>query len=303
MFRAPNVSIEKNEKNQINLRERRHSRSLRGDMHEALQSRANSVKRAIYNVVEHSEPGRPKRYQRRLSVSPFEALKITTSNSGNSSPCTSPQISNIPPINIISPTMETARFTCISPLPDNRRESMEEYFLNAVNLPVPRQFADSRRSSGAVPPEIIHEDDESFYNPSTSSLPLSLCHQPQIATNALTTNKTRNNQITTEMTIEKNFLRVPIITDNDITNLDDLRPIEVQERNYYMTCQLNHDLKSPVEKSFLNIVDKDSISGIQKESVQKENMTEDGVLITCHSNVYTSDNLTIIDMDEQTVYN
>uniref|UniRef100_A0A182SCQ4 Uncharacterized protein n=1 Tax=Anopheles maculatus TaxID=74869 RepID=A0A182SCQ4_9DIPT len=51
---------------------------------------------------------------------------------------------------MISPSVSTSRLTCISPLPDMRRDSMDEHFFSTLNLPVPKQFADggSRRSSG-----------------------------------------------------------------------------------------------------------------------------------------------------------
>lgn len=56
---------EKNEKDQYNKKERR-SRLLSNDR-EALQYRANSLKRAIRNIVKHSESNKP-RVSRRLST-------------------------------------------------------------------------------------------------------------------------------------------------------------------------------------------------------------------------------------------
>lgn len=74
-------------------------------------------------------------------------ISVHTSSSENS-PCTSPH--PIPPINVISPSHSSTGLTCISPLPDLRRDSLDEYFFNSLNIPVPKQFADgsSRRSSG-----------------------------------------------------------------------------------------------------------------------------------------------------------
>ncbi|XP_065354344.1 diacylglycerol kinase eta isoform X2 [Calliphora vicina] len=286
----PNISIQKNEKDQLNLKERRNSRSLRGNEREALQSRANSVKRAMYNVVEHSEPGRPKRYQRRLSVTPFEALKIPTTTSSDSTPCTSP-LPIIPPINIISPTMETSRLTCISPLPDTRRESMDEQFFNSISLPVPRQFADSRRSSGV--PEVIQEQEENANGEITYKI-----HRMSLSGGANIDdagNRLSPGSEGATTPIERKFLKVPIITNEHMVDpLSDYRPIEVFERNYYMSRELNK----------------------QKESLDEEDrMMDAGQLIhTCQlqvpsnnnanpkdpNNVYTSENITIIDTDGNT---
>lgn len=62
---------EKNEKDQFNKKERRH-RQMNNDR-EALQYRANSLKRAVRNIVKHSEINKP-RASRRLSTQ-VEGLK------------------------------------------------------------------------------------------------------------------------------------------------------------------------------------------------------------------------------------
>uniref|UniRef100_A0A182QC48 SAM domain-containing protein n=1 Tax=Anopheles farauti TaxID=69004 RepID=A0A182QC48_9DIPT len=85
--------------------------------------------------------------QKRLSV-PMNTLRANASssdNSANTSPATLPTQAGM-----ISPSVSTSRLTCISPLPDMRRDSMDEHFFSTLNLPVPKQFADggSRRSSG-----------------------------------------------------------------------------------------------------------------------------------------------------------
>ncbi|XP_037891184.1 diacylglycerol kinase eta isoform X3 [Glossina fuscipes] len=294
----PNISIEKDEKDLLNFEERRNSRSLRCNEREALQSRANSVKRAIYNVVEHSEPGRPKRYQRRLSVTPFEALKIPTATSSDSTPCTSP-LPNIPPINIISPTMETSRLTCISPLPDARRESLDDFF-NTISLPVPRQFADSRRSSGI--PEAIQELEENA-NGDTN-------HQTKrlASTGGMNFDKGGYHLSPTDEMVttpnERNFLTVPIVTNEPRLwdPLSDFRPIEVFERNYYMTRHIQDEKQTSVttkemmdngledyeENDFK--ADKDDACSIQLEV---SNVAANPIA----NNVYTSENITIIDTD------
>ncbi|XP_064545646.1 diacylglycerol kinase eta isoform X2 [Drosophila montana] len=300
---SPNISIEKTEKDHINTNERRNSRSLRSSEKEALQSRANSVKRAIYNVVEHSEPGRPKRYQRKLSITPFEALKIPVNNSGESTPCSSP-LPIIPPINIISPTMETSRLTCISPLPDTRRDSVDETFFNSINLPAPRQFADSRRSSGV--PEVIQELEEGANGEKVyhiSRLSLSGGANIDDAGNRLSPGSDAGDNTPTERKVD--FLRVPIMTSEPIVDpLSDYRPIEVFERTYYMTRELDKDkernasIQKDGEKEDVDTNEKCEPLQPQPALVHTCNLQVPGV--APHSqNVYTSASLTIIDTDAQ----
>ncbi|XP_062121419.1 diacylglycerol kinase eta isoform X8 [Drosophila sulfurigaster albostrigata] len=309
----PNMPIEKNEKDHINSKERRNSRSLRSSEKEALQSRANSVKRAIYNVVEHSEPGRPKRYQRKLSITPFEALKIPANNSGESTPCSSP-LPIIPPINIISPTMETSRLTCISPLPDTRRDSVDENFFNSINLPAPRQFADSRRSSGV--PEVIQEMEEGANGETIYRIGrLSLSGGANIddAGNRLSPSSDGGDNTPTERKVD--FLRVPIITGEPIVDpLSDYRPIEVFERTYYMARELDKDKERKADgdgsdaSSIINCDKEDANENEKGETLQPQralvhtcNLQVPGIVVTPNSqNVYTSASLTIIDTDAQT---
>lgn len=116
---------------------------------ELWQDRANNVKKAIYNLVEHSEPGRPKRYQRKLSITPYEALNVVPP-SINASPTSSSTLFQ-PFINITKD---------ISPVTD--KYYSESNFLNCVSLPVPKQFEDSRRSSSILDnvPESNFEEGE-----------------------------------------------------------------------------------------------------------------------------------------------
>nr|NP_001246971.1 uncharacterized protein Dmel_CG34384, isoform E [Drosophila melanogaster]AFH06290.1 uncharacterized protein Dmel_CG34384, isoform E [Drosophila melanogaster] len=301
----PNISIEKTEKDQINTKERRNSRSLRSSEKEALQCRANSVKRAIYNVVEHSEPGRPKRYQRKLSITPFEALKLPTA-SGESTPCTSP-LPIIPPINIISPTMETSRLTCISPLPDTRRDSVDENFFNSINLPAPRQFADSRRSSGVEVIQEIEEgaNGETVYRKSRMSLTGGA--NIDDAGNRLSPCSDAGENTPTERKVD--FLRVPIHTGEPIVDpLCDYRPHEVFERTYYMTREMDKGKEKDKEKDKPVEIDKEKDTCVEKEGsmpaeklVHTCNLQVPGVVVTPNpQNVYSSASITIIDTDAQT---
>lgn len=140
IFHSP---IEKYEKDKLNTKERRSSRLLQFSEKEALQCRANSLKRAMNNIADYSKQLRDKRYSMQC-----DNVCVFTSSSSDTSPWSSP----VPPINIISPSVSTTQLTCLSPLPDLRFDSVDEYFFNSLNLPVPKQFADSRRSSG-VPEE------------------------------------------------------------------------------------------------------------------------------------------------------
>ncbi|XP_022220033.2 diacylglycerol kinase eta isoform X3 [Drosophila obscura] len=307
----PNISIEKNEKDQINSKERRNSRSLRSSEKEALQCRANSVKRAIYNVVEHSEPGRPKRYQRKLSITPFESLKLPTNTSGDSTPCGSP-LPIIPPINIISPTMETSRLTCISPLPDTRRDSVDESFFNSINLPAPRQFADSRRSSGV---DVIQEMEEGPNGETVYRMGrMSLSGGANIddAGNRLSPSSDAGDNTATDRKVD--FLRVPIMTSEPLVDpLSDYRPVEVFERTYYMTRELDNakDKEKEMEKGKLLSQESSGTLDVEKEDnmltekqaalVHTCNLQVPGIVVTPNSqNVYSSASLTIIDTDAQT---
>ncbi|XP_062699016.1 diacylglycerol kinase eta isoform X2 [Aedes albopictus] len=132
-------TIEKQEKDKLNSRERTSRLDSRSDK-EAVLCRANSLKRAIHDVMKYSETS--------LLYVPPKRLSIPM-NIRDTSPGSSP-IPVSAPLSSISPSVSTSRLTCISPLPDLRRDSMDEHFLSNLNLPVPKQFADggSRRSSG-----------------------------------------------------------------------------------------------------------------------------------------------------------
>lgn len=61
----------------------------------------------------------------------------------------------------LSPSSSNTHLTCISPLPDMRRDSVDEHFFSTLNLPAPKEFADpnSRRCSAAN--QILEENEES----------------------------------------------------------------------------------------------------------------------------------------------
>ena len=114
---------------------------------EAVQCRASSLKRIIHNIIEHVDAKtKCEGSFRKMSLKVNQPRFIPTSSS-ETSPCTSPLPMPYP--NNFSSS--TTRLTCISPLPDIRRDSVDENFLNMLSLPVPRQFADESRRNSGVP--------------------------------------------------------------------------------------------------------------------------------------------------------
>uniref|UniRef100_A0A1B0GQ62 Diacylglycerol kinase n=1 Tax=Phlebotomus papatasi TaxID=29031 RepID=A0A1B0GQ62_PHLPP len=274
------VLFEKTEKDKLNTKERR-SRQRLGEK-EALLSRANSLKRAVSNIVKHSERIKPRHF-RRLSTQAdslkseheillewidvilhicvtvgkknkcLHVLSVHTP-SFESSPCPSPSF-QIPPINIISPTVSMTHLSCISPLPDLRRDSTDEYFFNTVSLPVPTQFADngSRRSSGI--PESIQELEEASSH--TEKL-FPFCKSDERRRSSSTSPQT-------------------------------LKPPTIEIRSDFLTVDsIPERLSSEHRPSF-----DDGASEAFAESLIVPNI----VVPEKPSNVYTSDNMTIIDTD------
>lgn len=149
---------EKTEKDLSNINFRKHRRTSRFMEREkdALILRSNSLKRAIRNLVEHTEQAVDEQNSHtsqniptvKISLSTdldktemqkMDSLKVMpTIESGSSSDmssCPSPTSSII-----------TTRLANISPIPDIRRDSAFEDS-DLLTLPVPPDFADSRRAS------------------------------------------------------------------------------------------------------------------------------------------------------------
>lgn len=147
-----------------------------------LMCRANSVKRAMRNVMEHTKlvDNQQKRStqhkQPQTNANTATAMHSTaagqnsdhlcviTSSSSETTPWSSPCAP--PSINLQSPAVSTTQLTCLSPLPDLRRDSMDEYFFNSLtDLPVPKEFADSRRGSANVPLQQQQHQSDDENNP------------------------------------------------------------------------------------------------------------------------------------------
>ncbi|XP_057656579.1 diacylglycerol kinase eta [Diorhabda carinulata] len=158
------AKTDKVEKDLNNFNFRKHRRTSRFMEREkdALLHRANSLKRAIRNLVEHTEQVVDE--QNKQSAEAIPTVKISMSGDLDKvgSPTTTNKRDSLKPMSIIesggstdisscpSPTSSivTARLANISPMPDVRRDStfgVEESDL--LTLPVPEGFADSRRAS------------------------------------------------------------------------------------------------------------------------------------------------------------
>lgn len=148
---------EKSEKDLSNFNFRKHRRTSQFMERErdALLLRANSLKRAVRSLVEHTEQAVDEQNRQtttiptvKISLSTdldkddghtMDSLKVLpTIESGSSS-----DISSCPSP---TPSIITARLANISPMPDIRRDSACEDS-DLLTLPVPPDFADSRRAS------------------------------------------------------------------------------------------------------------------------------------------------------------
>ncbi|XP_031629106.1 diacylglycerol kinase eta isoform X3 [Contarinia nasturtii] len=281
----------KTEKDKYNSKERRNSRYyVRNGDKEAIQTRANSLKLAINMLMEHSGlyDHKPRHGSRKHSLA---ALNIPANISSTNESLTNP--SPPPPPSIIEPSQssyqthlnadETTIVSNLSPLPDQRRSSMDEYFFSPVSLPVPKQFADaaSRRSSGV--PEPIQEEEGNG-------------HSIDIDT---------KQNIETEYNYDVGYL-----CNSDDTNCESAVPYEVYERNLlrattmHNTNSIEKDTLFTIKESMVNSMKQtQSISTLQVPTISMSDvdMMERNPIITettiSADNVYMSENMTIIDTD------
>lgn len=159
---------EKSEKDLSNFNFRKHRRTSRFMEREkdALMIRANSLKRAIKSLVEHTEHAvDEKNRQSPPIIIPTVKISLTTDLDKNnvhddddlhkmdslkvSQPVESgsnSDISSCPSPASQTSSVVTARLVNLSPIPDIRRDSAIDD-TELLNLPVPPDFADSRRSS------------------------------------------------------------------------------------------------------------------------------------------------------------
>lgn len=290
-------SIAKTEKDKFNAKERRNSRYyVRSGDKEAIQCRANSLKRAINTVMEHSGlyDHKPKHGYVRDRKHSLASLNIPTSSTDAlTSPKTSPIMP--PPINVISPSSSETFLTdtvvdvlsSLSPLPDLRRSSMDEYFFNSLNLPVPRQFADaaSRRSSGV--PESIKEEEGNGAS-DTDDIKLQ-------ETNTFK----YESSLETDYKYDVGYLG--LTSDSDGIELGrNCVPFEVYERNLLRSSQ--HNVVEIVQKtgddSF--VADKREVNTLQVPVLsmsEMESMERGPNLQQLGENVYEGEKMTIIDTD------
>lgn len=172
----------------------------------------------------------------------------------------------------------------LSPLPDQRRGSMDEYFFNSLSLPVPKQFADaaSRRSSGA--PEPILEEEGNGH---------STLHSPTKA------------GIETEYNYDVGYL-----CPSDDANCESAVPYEVYERNLLRAANMQQNqsnvesfssTKTQYSESSLISNQQTTTAAVHMLQVPTISMSDVDMMernLTNSDNVYTSDNMTIIDTDQ-----
>lgn len=202
-------------------------------------------------------------------------------------------LTTTPPPSIIEPSSTTSNQTQsnadettivsnLSPLPDQRRSSMDEYFFNSVNLPVPKQFADaaSRRSSGV--PEPIQEEEGNGHSISSD----------------------------TKLYIESEYnYDVGYLCGSDDTNCESAVPYEVYERNLLRAATMQQcstiyekdkseesitTIKQVSQSTITNTLQVPTISMSDVDMMERNPIVE---TINTAENVYTSENMTIIDTD------
>lgn len=276
-FRSNNA---KTEKDKYNTKERRNSRYfVRNGDKEAIESRANSLKRAINTVMEQSGlyDHKPKHGSRKHSLA---ALNIPTNiSSKTDSPLTPPLIVEPEPSSENQQSGDETIVTDLSPLPEQRRTSMDEYFFNSVNLPVPKQFADaaSRRSSGVTEP--IEEEENNGHSVSI------------------------DDKIISHIDMDYNY-DVGYLSFSDENKCESAVPYEVYERNLLRIINQQHQ-HSTASINKENSFNSDETSVITKLSptsallqVPVITMSEVDMMERNPLNVYTSENMTIIDTDQ-----
>lgn len=229
------ASVNKLEKDHLNTKERI-SRSMKRTEREALQCRANSLKRAMSNCIDWQD--RPNiKPTRRFSLRVDHIPKVQQTSSADTSPCSSP----VPiPHHSMSPSSSHTRLTCISPLPDIRRDSVDEQFLNTLNLPAPKEFADpnSRRCSAAQPPLMEENEDSSGSGKTTinnSSLKVTYLSD-SVATTAPTSVTLENDTKPLLFDFDLDKAKAYSVADGNLApppakDYEGFTPIEVLERN------------------------------------------------------------------------
>lgn len=135
--RKRRFSFGKSEKDKINTKERT-SRQLKSSEREAVHCRVGSLKRIINDIIEDCD-SKTAKHEEKLKSN----VKFVPTSSSENSPCASPSFA-------VSTVNTTSCLSCISPLPDMRRESFDEVLMNQLKIPVPRQFADESRRNSRV---------------------------------------------------------------------------------------------------------------------------------------------------------
>ncbi|XP_031343848.1 diacylglycerol kinase eta isoform X1 [Photinus pyralis] len=159
------------EKELSNFNFRKHRRTSRfvEREKEALLMRANSLKRAIRSLVEHTEQAVDEQNKQTLLTTTSIEVSVTSeldkTDNGNKMDClkvlstiesaSSSEVSLCPTPSSQTSSIITTRLATLSPMPDFRRDSTCDDPELMQTLPVPPDFADSRRASQ------VHQSSES----------------------------------------------------------------------------------------------------------------------------------------------
>ncbi|XP_014219907.1 diacylglycerol kinase eta isoform X2 [Copidosoma floridanum] len=157
--------LEKPEKDLSNLKKVRQRKGF--EENQAVISRANSLKRAIRRLVEHTEQA----VDEQNSATKTPNITITTDSDDLNaerrrqlgipdwnkdfnieSLCVTPSLESASSCDMTPCSSPTPNVTSLSPMPDIRRDSQPEELLT---LPAPDGFADSRRNSENFPQEVF----------------------------------------------------------------------------------------------------------------------------------------------------
>lgn len=266
----------KTDKDKFNSKERRNSRYfVRSGDKETIQCRVNSLRRAVNTVMEHSGlyDQKSRRGSRKYSIT---NLNIPENISAKSDAQLTPPL-------IIEPTGvfndaeagDGASITNLSPLPEQRRTSMDEFFFSSVNLPVPRQFADtsSRRSSGIAEP--IKEEESNGYS--------------------------QSDEVKVVAYGSEHNYNIGYLCASDDDNCESAVPIEVYERKM-LRATMQQQQMAAIDKELSPKSDDGSKSSpctlqVPMITMSDVDMMERNLLNENDENVYTSENMTIIDTD------
>jgi diacylglycerol kinase (ATP) len=178
-----------------------------------VQNRASSLRRIITDIIEECDTKTAKCEEKITSKS---NVRFVPTSSSENSPCASPSLI----------TSATPYISCISPLPDVRRESFDEVFMNTLAIPVPRQFADESRRNSRVQGGISEEEEDNY---------VESCKAAENLLEVPTSDNSLHFKFdlpTINRYTENKSINEDDEEDENVNDLSAFRPIEVMERNH-----------------------------------------------------------------------